>query len=79
MNMYCDNQVALHIASNLVFCERSKHIRIDCDFVREKLLSKENISSFSDPVANMLIKSLRGSQIEFICSKHGTNNLYAPA
>ena len=35
MFMYCDNQIAIYMASNSFFLERTKHVGVDYHFIRD--------------------------------------------
>lgn len=46
MNLHCDNQSAFYLAENLLFHERSKHIEVDCHFLRDVILDCTINSSY---------------------------------
>lgn len=79
--LYCDNQVALHIAANLMFHERTKHIEIDCHFIRECLLSVAVVTRYvptTGQPADLFTKALGYRQFRHLLGKLGVANFHAP-
>jgi len=74
ISLFCDNKATMQIATNPVFHERTKHLRIDCHYTRDKVLEgfiqTAHVPSMTQ-LADLMTKPLREVQHHYLCSRLG--------
>lgn len=79
MVMHYDNQPTISITNNLIFHERTKHIKVNCHFIRNVLLTKKKIFipfvKSKDQIADIFTKRLHSQRLSTLYGKAGMVNI----
>jgi hypothetical protein len=78
--MCCDNKATIAIANNLIQHDRTKHVKVDRHFIKQKLDEKTVIFSFvksEDQLADILITAVSSKVFHCSLNKLDIQDIFA--
>ncbi|GAA0151399.1 hypothetical protein LIER_37281 [Lithospermum erythrorhizon] len=81
IELVCDSQSAMYLVQNPIFHKRTKHIEIDCHFLRDAVLDRTirlTHVSTTNQLADIFTKAFGKRQFDFFLRKLDILNLFAP-